>query len=286
MADLNNGGSLTITNSTISGNTARVSGGGLYNSGSSSLLNATVNRNTADQNSDGTGSGGGIFINSGSVTIKNTILAGNLVSHANPTGLECSGTLNSNGHNLVQNVSGCTLSGTASGNVLGVDPLLAILANNGGTTLTHALAPLSPAIDAGDSVGCPATDQRGLPRPVGAGCDIGAVEEQSPLQHSPFVVNAVGDANDGRCDFLNCTLREAVLAANASPNGAAPDRIHFNLPGTAPFVLGLTAALPTLSDAVVIDATTQPGFSGTPRVVLDGSQAGSKRQRPDAGNLQ
>ena len=271
----NNGGTLTLTNATISGNSAGSSGGGLWNTGELTLLNVTVSLNAADQNADEAGVGGGIFHNTGSASTKNTILAGNLVLHAAPTSLECAGTINSAGHNLVQNAAGCTLSGAAAGDLFGVDALLGPLANNGGTTFTHALLPLSPAVDAGDTSGCPSTDQRGLPRPIGAGCDIGAVEEQSPLQRSPYLVNAGGDANDGRCDFLNCTLREAVIAANGAPNGAAADRIHFNLPGTAPFVLGLTTALPTINDPLVIEGTTQPGFSGSPLIVLDGSQAGS-----------
>ncbi|HWR64898.1 MAG TPA: choice-of-anchor Q domain-containing protein [Bellilinea sp.] len=271
----NAGGSVNITNSTFSDNSAGGSGGGLWNDGTLSLLNVTVSRNTADQNADSVGVGGGLFHSTGNTTLKNTLLAGNLVLSVFPTSLECAGTLTSAGHNLVQNPAGCSLTGPATGDLFGVDPLLAPLANNGGTTLTHALLPLSPAVDAGDNSGCPAADQRGLPRPVGASCDIGAVEEQAPLQRSPYVVNAGGDGNDGRCDFLNCTLREAVVAANGAANGAVPDRIHFNLPGTGPFVLGLTSALPTLSDPVIVDGTTQSGFSGTPLIVLQGSQAGS-----------
>jgi predicted outer membrane repeat protein len=64
------------------------------------------------------------------------------------------------------------------------DPLLGTLADNGGFTLTHALGVDSPAIDAGDPSNCPATDQRGFPRPVdgdgvnGPRCDMGAYEAE------------------------------------------------------------------------------------------------------------
>jgi len=63
----------------------------------------------------------------------------------------------------------------------GLDPLLGPLANNGGSTLTHALLPGSPAIDAGDPAVCAAApvnnlDHRGVARPQGSACDIGAVE--------------------------------------------------------------------------------------------------------------
>ncbi len=56
------------------------------------------------------------------------------------------------------------------------DPLLGPLADNGGTTQTHALLIGSDAIDNGDDLLCPATDQRGVTRPQGAGCDIGSYE--------------------------------------------------------------------------------------------------------------
>jgi hypothetical protein len=55
-------------------------------------------------------------------------------------------------------------------------PLLDSLADNGGPTLTHALLAGSPAIDAGDDAVCPETDQRGVSRPQGAACDVGAYE--------------------------------------------------------------------------------------------------------------
>ena len=56
------------------------------------------------------------------------------------------------------------------------DAGIGALADNGGPTLTHGLLAGSPAIDAGDAGACPATDQRGVARPLGAGCDIGAYE--------------------------------------------------------------------------------------------------------------
>jgi len=56
------------------------------------------------------------------------------------------------------------------------DPLLGTLQDNGGLTFTHALLPSSQAINGGDNTGCPSTDQRGVPRPQGAACDIGSYE--------------------------------------------------------------------------------------------------------------
>jgi hypothetical protein len=70
--------------------------------------------------------------------------------------------------------------GTDGGGNLDVDPLLGALADNLGATSTMLPAAGSPAIDAGNDASCPATDQRGVVRPQGAHCDIGAVERQNP----------------------------------------------------------------------------------------------------------
>lgn len=84
-------------------------------------------------------------------------------------------------------------------NVRGVDPKLAPLVDNGGPTKTHALLSGSPAIDAGgtSAIGCLATDQRGVQRPQGRACDIGAFEvalSPVPAAHLvvPTVVGVVG----------------------------------------------------------------------------------------------
>lgn len=93
------------------------------------------------------------------------------------------GDLVSGGHNLFGGAPGCGQSGAAPTDRLGVDPLLGPLGDNGGPTPTHAPSQFSPAIDGGAPEGCRdpagrviAIDQRGLPRVVGAACDIGAVE--------------------------------------------------------------------------------------------------------------
>jgi hypothetical protein len=80
--------------------------------------------------------------------------------------------LTSGGHNVFTDA---TCAPVPTDGVVG-DARLGPLADNGGPTLTHALLPGSPAIDAADAALCPATDQRGVARPQGAGCDAGAVE--------------------------------------------------------------------------------------------------------------
>ncbi len=156
------GGTLTLNSSTVSGNTAAGDYGGISNFGTLTLTNSTVSGNTAS-------SVGGIFNDfGGTLTLKNTIVANS------PSGGDCFGTITSAGYNLDSDGT-CGLA--AAGDISNTDPLLGPLADNGGPTLTHALLAGSPAIDAG-SPDCPppATDQRGVVRPQGAACDIGAYE--------------------------------------------------------------------------------------------------------------
>jgi hypothetical protein len=82
----------------------------------------------------------------------------------------------SEGHNLIQSESGCTRTGDLASDMVDADPLIGLLAANGGPTLTHALLSGSPAIDAAAGTACPATDQRGVARPQGGACDIGSYE--------------------------------------------------------------------------------------------------------------
>jgi CSLREA domain-containing protein len=180
-------GSATLTNSTISGNGATDMGGGIFNLGGAVSLNfATVTANRADSNTDEFGIGGGIFNGvlddvPGTITLKNTILAGNRDTTGD--GPDCWGAFSSHGHNLIQNSFECTFSGGMVDDIVGLDARLGPLADNNGPTLTHALLDGSPAIDAVplgacvDAAGNPlATDQRGKRRPSGTACDTGAYE--------------------------------------------------------------------------------------------------------------
>jgi hypothetical protein len=88
------------------------------------------------------------------------------------------GPLADGGHNLCSDESASFTSPTSRS---GIDPLLGPLADNGGPTSTLALLPTSPAIDAGDATACPATVQRGVRRPQGRACDIGAFELEPEL---------------------------------------------------------------------------------------------------------
>lgn len=176
-----NGATLVLTNSTISGNSVQMFfGGGIYNTFQLSMTNDTVSGNTA-----GCCHGGGIG-NIGTVTVKNTILANSLSSGNCYKG--SGGTFVSQGHNLSDDgfcSAWLTGTGDQNGTPVGLDP--AGLKNNGGPTQTIALLPASIAVDAvplsptnyctlTDEITPVTTDQRGVARPAGSSCDIGAFE--------------------------------------------------------------------------------------------------------------
>ena len=170
-------GTVTVTTTTLTANAAD-DGGGVYVSADAevSLEYATLADNIA-------GGDGAQVANEGSVTAVGTILA-------DDEGAACAGsTLTSEGHNLSSDDS-CGLD-AAQDDLIGVDPLLGPLADNGGLTLTVALDPDSPARDAG-GVDCEDTDQRGVERPQGAACDIGAFELPPLMACPPGEVPAAG----------------------------------------------------------------------------------------------
>jgi WD40 repeat protein len=181
------GGTAVFTNTTISGNTARPQsdnavsrnrqghGGGINLHGTLRLVNCTISDN------HGIGPGGGVYVR-GHLDFVNTIIANNAGKGGNclisgPDEYGVSGSLGTNSHNLVSD-------GTCDP-AYAEDPLLGPLADNGGDTLTHALLPGSPAIDAVPAISCTVpTDQRGALRPAvqtshETSCDIGAFELQA-----------------------------------------------------------------------------------------------------------
>ncbi|NJN98417.1 MAG: CSLREA domain-containing protein, partial [Anaerolineales bacterium] len=197
ISDSNGGGiyhnlsTLTLINSTISGNSAEVYGGGLINSGEMRLYNVTIANNTADSDGSGDGDGGGVYLNSGSLTAQNSIIADNIDNSGTGTlRPDCSGILTSAGYNLIEITTGCTITGDTTGNRLNQLPFLGPLQNNGGSTQTHALLVGSPAVNAGNPAGCLdqnsallTTDQRGFVR--NGTCDMGAYEYNSAGTPTP-----------------------------------------------------------------------------------------------------
>ena len=182
------GGTVYVNNSTISGNAALHDVGGIGNEGMITITSSTITGNLANNLSGG-------ILNIGTADLASTIVAGNTA----PNDPDCSGPATSLGHNLIGNDSGCSFT-AVTGDLVNVDPLFGPLQDNSGPTFTHALLPGSPAIDHIPPQSCTVTtDQRGVARPQGSGCDIGAFEV------------VPGDANaDGRVDGEDLLI---VLAA-------------------------------------------------------------------------
>jgi hypothetical protein len=167
-------GILTFTNSTLSDNSASQSGG-IHNSGTITIRNSTLSGNHIEQYDIGwDGRGRNITNDAGTVSLYSSIVA-----YA-PSGPNCDGAIIDAGYNI-EDADTCSLV-PANGSLTNTDPLLGPLQDNGGPTQTLALLPGSPAIDADPLANCPATDQRGVSRPQGASCDIGAFElEMNPI---------------------------------------------------------------------------------------------------------
>ena len=200
---------------------------------------------------------------SGTARVRNSIIAGG--------GVAVSGAFVSEGYNLIGNAAGSTGFGNI-GDQIGVSAAqvnLGPLQDNGGSTSTMRPLPGSLAIDQGkrglDASGAPIIlDQRRLPSPVdlpgvnnaagGDGSDIGAVEV-GPLQPGPaFTVNLTAEHNDGSCTTDDCTLLEALNAANANPDA-----------NTISFVSGL--------ESISTDQLTPTGLLISSPVTINGPGA-------------
>jgi CSLREA domain-containing protein len=209
-----NATNIILSQTTISANTSSGDGGGaaiVLPQKIATLANSTITQNSANK-------GGGISISqTGTLRLMNTIDAGNLVTQAAPDLSNSLATLDLS-FSLIGNSSGTGLipapvgAPDARGNLIGgsvagslILPKLAPLAGNGGPTMTHALVPGSPAINAGDPAavagmsGVPLNDQRGAPftRVYGGRIDIGAFELQpTGGLVGDFNRNGVVDAGD------------------------------------------------------------------------------------------
>ncbi len=90
-----------------------------------------------------------------------------------------------------------------------------------------------------------------------------------------LIVNSAADTDDGRCDEANCTLREAINTSNQRlDTDPVAFTIGFNIDGGGLQTIKPTSALPTITQPLIIDGFTQPGYSGMPLIELDGSEAG------------
>jgi len=169
--------SVIVSNSTLSGNSATGNGGAVADVADvPDLVRLTITNSTISDNS-ATANGGGIY-NQGNAQFQ----IGSTILNAGSSGENIfnGGQATSLGYNLSSDDGGGILIGT--GDQINTDPMLGPLQDNGGPTFTHALLPGSPAIDAGDPsfVPPPFFDQRGpgFDRVSGSGIDIGSFEVQ------------------------------------------------------------------------------------------------------------
>ena len=250
---------LMVTQSTVSGNDADSSGGGIWASPSpaeSEIVNSTITENTSDDDSSGTGSGGGIYLsgnvyNMPGMSVRNSIIAGNTDNTGTAPDIDNTAAATNPDLNIEFSLIGINDgSGLASGNPDGnnnligtsgspIDPMLDPLGDYGGPTQTHRLIAGSPAIDAGDPA-FDATefdpdlnnDQRGVPfvrefdgdGADGARLDMGAFEFQT-FDPSALIVSTDSDVVDDDLSAGNVSLREAVAVANNNPGA---DTITFD----------------------------------------------------------
>jgi CSLREA domain-containing protein len=241
-------GALTIATSTLTTNTARTSGGGATGTGGVTLNNSTIWFNTAvDSSTVGVHRGGGIDAPAGTVSLTfstialnrgllggaNLAASGTLSSfasivgaaYASSTGPSCVvGATASTGYNL-DDTATCGF-GSGAGDASNVKNVLGYFGPQGGSTSTAAPMPGSVAIDRVPAAtsGCSGTDQRGVARPQGTGCDSGAFEANGPI-----TVTTTADGVNPVDGLLS--LREAVNQANAA---FGPDTIVLAAGATYP----------------------------------------------------
>lgn len=218
-----------ISNVTFSGNEAGKEGGAIHNTGELTINNTTIYDNFTE------GSGGGIYsvADTASVSIKNTILAGN---NALVGGSDAEGVFTSEGNNLVGTRGGTVgfVDGFNS-DIVGtdaqrIDPALSILQDNGGPTQTHALLAGSLAIDAGDNTDGDATDQRGATRPTDTTSDIGAFEIVTPTIIIDDVAQVETDSGETVFEIvvsLSNTNVDEVTVDYFTSNGTADAGIDY-----------------------------------------------------------
>lgn len=235
---------VAVRNSTISGNTASETGGGIYNWGFAKPTFALVLMNNSTVSGNSASSGGGAIYNDGDdvfyapqVMVGNTILKTGAVGENILTNV---GHVDSSGYNLSDDDGGGFLD--ATGDQVNTDPMLGPLANNGGPTRTHQLLAGSPALNAGSPTFTPPPDydQRGpgFPRVVGGRIDIGSIEGTNgpPTQST----------------FLNISTRLRVLTGDNALIGG------FIVTGTVPKRVIVRGIGPSLTKFGVPDALADP----------------------------
>lgn len=249
-----NGGALwtrggsSIRSSTLADNTASTGGAVVHLAGTLRIVNSTISENTATIFN----TGGGIFSRGGSLNLTNVTLAGNqglsLYLDGNPTGTPLSTFRNTyvdwcrltNHINVAgsHNITADTVCQAAAATVLAMGGFNSgALEDNGGPSPTHMPGYLSAAIDAGDDAACAdaaganGRDQRGALRPVGAHCDIGAVEAGAMFSLG-FTVVGDGNVSGSDGNISGCNAGGGTCNATYPHTPGSVDLVASATPGS------------------------------------------------------
>lgn len=269
-------GSFEVVSSTVSGNAADGDGGGLWTDAvaPSSIVvrSSTITDNTADADAGGTaGDGGG---SSGRVSLGSAIVAGNRDRSGGAIDLKCASAA-SVGYTLVGIAPGAACPFAAgTGDIVGADPKLGALGANGGPTRTHALGVGSAAVDAGDPAGCRdgsgttlTSDQRGIARPQGGRCDIGATEAQPDLRV------ALTSSPNPLASLVR--LRYTATVSNVGISRAASVSLAATLPDGVTFLAVVPSQGSCTSAVSCTLGTIDPGASATVAIDVQPTKVGS-----------
>jgi hypothetical protein len=271
-------GAVIVQNSTLSGNYAGAEGGGLalYSlyGGSLAILETTIASNTA------VGTGGGAFTQAGPVLVGNSIAADNTAAIDNDLGTSGTGSFDVS-YSLVESPGTASIT-DSGGNLFNQDPQLGPLADNGGPTPTHLPANASPVVNAGDPAFTPppSTDQRGLPRVVNGRIDMGSVEVAMPAAAGVIQLAMSADSVSETAGTITITVLRtggssgavSVTLNTANGTAVAPADYGAVVGAVLNWADGDTAPK-TINISIVADGVTEP--SETFDVVLSNPTGGA-----------
>ena len=249
------GADLILSNSTVGGNAApHGTGGGIYyNGGLLTIQNSTIVHNSS-------GAAGGLYAVKGqTVGMRNSILAHN---HVGSVVSDCSGTMfgavrdpfQISRYNIIGNTGGCPVK-KGTGNHYNVDPGIASAPI--GLAGYYPLVPGSPALDGGAAAGCPATDERGVPRPQGSACDMGAFEYRGGGT-VPVYLLPLHDTAQYVLIRKPARLSPAALVLDANGDPVAGVQVTFTAPASGPSGT-FSNRTNTISVATANDGIAAPG---------------------------
>ena len=275
-----------VVNSTLSGNSVNEFGGGIYvsNAGQITINSSTIQGNTADLDDAGGGSGGGSYKASAmaTITVANTLYAGNSVGTATPVANQCGGAHTSAGYNFRQTSELDCTGFTQLTDIVNADPKLGTLGDHGGPTPTIPLLEGSPAIDKGNPTtpggvfpACPAEDQRGALRVV---CDIGAFELLHPTTTSVACVPTSVTLGPG----TTCTA--TVTDTTASPTTPTLS-VDFSTDGAGTFSGGGSCTLADTASQASCQVIYTPSAVGTGSHEITGLYGGDPAHEPSQGSV-